>query len=324
MRHHSPFFSLRRCASLISACCLLIAFMLMPMASRAADLDSLLAYDAALPLHLEVHKREYRHGAWVEDISYAGAGGNGTVLATLVRPIFVNAPYAGVVWGHWFEPAASNSNRSQFVREAAALSRLGVVSLMPDARWSDLSWFDKRSWRDDFASTVQQAKDFRRTLDVLLAQSGVDAQRVAFVGHDFSAMHGALVAAVDKRVKAYVLIAGTARWADWYLFGAADGVPQGSELTAYVEQLALIDPIAVLPRNKAPLMFQFGESDFYTPRANFTAFYSAGAVTTTRIATYASKHPMDVSPIRLDRDLWLAEQLALPVGPNRSAWPAEE
>jgi pimeloyl-ACP methyl ester carboxylesterase len=171
---------------------------------------------------------------------------------------------------------------------------------------------------------VQQAKDFRRTLDVLLAQSGVDAQRVAFVGHDFSAMHGALVAGVEKRVKAYVLIAGTSRWADWYLFGAADGVPQGNELTAYREQLALIDPIAALPRNKAPLMFQFGESDFYTPRANFTAFYSAGAATTTRITTYASEHPMDVMPIRLDRDLWLAEQLGLPARPSRLVWPAEE
>jgi dienelactone hydrolase len=324
MRHHSPSTLLRRCALLVSACCLLIAFLLMPTASRAADLDSLLAYDPALPLNLKVHKREFRHGAYVEDISYAGAGGKTVVQATLVRPIFANAPYAGVVWGHWFEPAATNSNRSQFVREAAALSRLGVVSLMPDALWSDLSWFDKRSWRNDFAATVQQAKDFRRTLDVLLAQSGVDAQRIAFVGHDFSAMHGALIAGVEKRVKAYVLIAGTSRWADWYLFGAADGVPQGNELTTYLAQLALIDPIAALPRNKAPLMFQFGESDFYTPRANFIAFYSAGAVNTTRITTYASEHPMDVTPIRLDRDLWLAEQLGLPLGLNRPVWPAEE
>jgi dienelactone hydrolase len=208
--------------------------------------------------------------------------------------------------------------------QATVLSRLGAVSLMPDALWSDLNWFDKRSWRNDFAATVAQAKDFRRTLDVLLAQSGVDAQRFAFVGHDFSAVHGALVAGVEKRVKAYVLIAGTSRWADWYLFGAADGVPQGDELTAYLAQLALIDPIAVLPRHKAPLMFQFGESDLYTPRANFIAFYGAGAATTTRITTYASKHPMDVMPIRLDRDLWLAEQLGLPAGQNRLVWPAEE
>jgi dienelactone hydrolase len=322
MRHRLPFFSARLNALLISA--LLLALVLMPAASRATDFDSLLAYDAALPLNLKVHKREFRHGAYVEDISYTGADGKGVVQATLVRPIFANAPYAGVVWGHWFEPAANNSNRSQFVREAAALSRLGVVSLMPDALWSDLGWFNKRSWRDDFTATVQQAKDFRRTLDVLLAQSGVDAQRVGFVGHDFSAMHGALIAGVEKRVKAYVLIAGTSRWADWYLFGEADGVPQGSELTAYRAQLALIDPIAALPRNKAPLMFQFGERDFYTPRANFIAFYSAGAANTSRITTYAAEHAMDVSPIRLDRDLWLAEQLGLSIGPNRLVWSAEE
>jgi hypothetical protein len=33
---------------------------------------------------------------------------------------------------------------------------------------------------------------------------------------------------------------------------------------------------------------------------------------------------MDVPPIRLDRDLWLAGQLGLPLGPHRPMWPAEE
>lgn len=302
-----------RCRTLPVFVLWLFALMLAVAAgpARAQTLESLLAYDPALPLQVQVLHREHRRGAWIEDIRFRGADGVRPVLATVVRPTQVNGPYAGIVWGHWYEPAASNSNRSQFVDEAAALARRGVVSVMPDTLWSDLDWFFVRSWRDDFSSTVEQARDFRRTIDVLLAQSGVDPARVAFVGHDFSGMHAALISAVESRVKAYVIIGAVARWSDWFLFGAADGVPQGAELDAYLSQLAVIDPIRTIALQSAPVMFQFGEDDFFTPRDNFIAFYAAGAPKTTRITSYETDHPLDLPIVRHDRDHWLAEQLGL-------------
>lgn len=298
---------------LASLCLAWLCLIALPARAAGPDLAQLLAYDASAPLQLRVLKREHRAGVLIEDVTYDSVAGAAPVTATLVRPTHLNAPFAGIVWGHWFEPAAANSNRSQFVREAASLARLGVVSVLPDTLWANLQWFDTRSWRNDFAHTLNQAKDFRRALDVLLAQNGVDPHRIGFVGHDFSAMHGALIAAVETRVKAYVLIAGTARWADWYLFGAADGVPQGGELAAYLAQLAQIDPVLTMVDNKAGVMFQFGEDDFFTPRANFTGFYAASAIKTSRIATYASRHPMDAPIIRVDRQVWLGEQLGLPL-----------
>ena len=280
------------------------------MPALGADLNQLLAYDAAAPLDIRVVKREHRNGAWVEDISFSSASGGPRIKAYLVRPTRVNAPHAGVVFGHWYayEP---NSNRTQFLNEATALARLGVVSVLPDALWSSPAWFPGRSWRDDFRSTVGQAKDFRRAFDVLLAQGGVDPKRIGFVAHDFSAMHAALISAVDTRIKAAVLIAGTARWADWYLYGAADGVPTGDALTAYLAELAQIDPLTTVGLSHARLMFQFGEQDFFTPRDNFISFYRASPPTS-RIVTYASDHAMTAPVIRLDRWVWLGEQLGLP------------
>jgi dienelactone hydrolase len=308
---------LRRCAAMICAPCLVVCLFLASgigtAAHAAGGLDQLLAYNSGAPLNIRVVGREHRPGVLIEDISFDSASGSPPVSAYLVRPTLHNAPFAGIVYGHWFDPTQPNSNRTQFLKEAAALARLGVVSVLPNMLWSDLSWFDKRSWRNDFASTLGQAKDLRRALDVLLAQSGVDPKRIAFVGHDFSALHGALIAGVETRVKSWLLIAGTAKWADWYLFGAADGKPAGDELTAYLAQLAPIDPLTAITQAKsAEIMFQFGEKDFYTPRENFLGFYRA-APAPKRINTYQSEHEMTQPIIVLDRNVWLGEQLGLPL-----------
>lgn len=51
--------------------------------------------------------------------------------------------------------------------------------------------------------------DLRRALDLLLAQPGADPKRIAFVGHDYGSMHGAILAGVDRRPQSYVLLTPT-------------------------------------------------------------------------------------------------------------------
>ena len=48
----------------------------------------------------------------------------------------------------------------------------------------------------------------RRGADLLLARPEVDPHRLAFVGHSYNATVGAILAGVDRRFKAYVLMAG--------------------------------------------------------------------------------------------------------------------
>jgi dienelactone hydrolase len=280
--------------------------------SSAASVEELLAYEAGKPLDVKVVGTEHKApGVVVQDITFASVTGGEPTQAYVVRPDGGSGPFAGVLFVHWFAPPEPTSNRTQFLDEAQALARRGTVSLLVSTWWSDPARYRSRKWEDDFQRSVNQGKELRRALDVLLAQPGVDSKRIAIVGHDYGAMFGALAASVDPRPKALVFIAGTARFADWYLFGSASGVPKGEALETFRSQLAAIDPVAVLARTKTPVFFQLGENDHYTPRDNFLEIYKAAAGPK-RIATYASEHAMSAEIIRLDRTLWLAEQLGLP------------
>lgn len=292
----------------------LMALLALAGSAAAQDLDRLLAVDAALPLDVKVLSQEERDGVEVADVTFASVAGGSPTAAYVVRPASGSGPFAGVFFVHWFEPGAPTSNRTQYLDEAKALARRGTVSLLVSTFWSDAARYRARRWENDFQNSIDQARELRRGLDVLLAQPGVDPQRIANVGHDYGAMFGAILAATDPRPKAFALIAGTARFADWYLFGSASGVPKGEALETFRKQLALIDPVEVIGRSRAAILFQFGEKDRYTPRQDFVAFYLA-APENKRILPYSSDHPMEAEIIRFDRSVWLSEQLGLTVPP---------
>lgn len=276
-----------------------------------ADLSSLLAYDAPAP-RLTIVSTRTEAGVTTDDVTFASVAGNPPIQAWLIRPATpAVASRPAVLFVHWFAPPDPTSNRSQFVEEASALARRGVVSLLVSTFWSDPARYQARRWETDVDNSVAQAKDLRRALDVLLAQPGVDSSRVAYVGHDYGAMFGSVLSAVDSRPRSYVIIAAASRFANWYLFGSSTGVPTGPTRERFLAQLAPIEPVNAIRSAKASFFFQFGENDRYTPRDDFISLYMA-APTPKRIATYASDHDMIAPIIRHDRTAWLAEQLRLP------------
>ena len=69
-----------------------------------------------------------------------------------------------------------------------------MTSLLIDAMWSAPDWCDKgRSTGADYANSIAQVIDLRRSLDVLLAQPDIDRNRIAYVGHDFGAMYAHII-----------------------------------------------------------------------------------------------------------------------------------
>jgi dienelactone hydrolase len=286
--------------------------------AQAPSLDQILAYEAVKPADVKAVGTEKKTGVVIQDVTFASVGEPNPVQAYIVRPEAGSGPFAGVLFVHWFEPGAPTSNRTQFLKDAEALARRGTVSVLVSTFWSDPERYKRRRWEDDYQNSVNQAKDLRRALDVLLAQPGVDPKRIGVVGHDYGAMFSSIVAGVDARAKAYVLIAGTSRFSNWYLFGSSTGRPAGEALTKFKEQLAVIDPVEVIARTKAATFFQFGETDKYTPREDFIAYYMAAPVPK-RIATYPSGHPMEAPIIRFDREVWLSEQLGLAVPQSPAA-----
>jgi hypothetical protein len=150
----------------------------------------------------------------VRQLTYAQLDGMRNA-ATLVMPAASSTtPRPAVLYLHWYEPPRPTSNRTEFLAEAVELAAEGTVSLLIDTPWTGESWFPKRDSAKDYEFTIQQAKDVRRAIDVLLAQPGIDRTRVAVVGHDFGAMWGALAVAADARVTHFVYMAGTRSFTD--------------------------------------------------------------------------------------------------------------
>ena len=152
--------------------------------------------------------------AVVDNITYADG-----VAAWLVQPDEAAGaadPFAGVVLWHWFsqEPLG---DRNEFLDEARQLAERGVVSLLPQGRFP---WFsDPTGSAHDRDAIEEEVGRLTTGLDLLAARPDVDATRLALVGHDFGAMYGALAVSCDERTKAFVFMAGTQSFSDWFLYG---------------------------------------------------------------------------------------------------------
>jgi len=165
-------------------------------------------YDQKAPLDIQETGVEKRGEVAIHDLSYASPKG-GRVPAYLVVP-GGKGPFAAVIWGHWYQDGSPFLNRKEFLDEAVALAPSGVVSLLTDGPIArpgfvrdpdplSVSYINDR---------VQQILDMRRGADLLLARPDVDPKRLAYVGHSYNAATGAFLAGIDKRFKAFVLMAG--------------------------------------------------------------------------------------------------------------------
>ena len=102
-------------------------------------------------------------------------------------------------------------------------------------------------------------------------------------------------------------MAPTATWADWFVkyFHVVDSA--GAD--AYASAMADLDPLTRLANVGAPILFQFGTSDFYVPGAVVSALTDA-APDGTDVSTYPVGHHLDETA-RSERDAWLLGQLGI-------------
>jgi dienelactone hydrolase len=180
--------------------------------SAVAQTPEMLAhfdYDKNAPLGIKEIGVERRGDVSIHDITYVSPKG-GLVPAYLIVPKG-KGPFAAVIWGHWYWDNSPMRNRKQFLDEAVALAQVGVVSLLTDGPVARPGHLKSKDPMDERIPVEfhQQVMDMRRGVDVLMARPDVDAKRVAFVGHSYNAAIGALLSGVDRRFKAFVLMAGS-------------------------------------------------------------------------------------------------------------------
>ncbi len=202
---------------------------------------------------------------------------------------------------HWFDPQAPDGNRTQFLAEAEALAGRGVAVLLPQLAFP---------WSVDPSGSVADRVQIEAELERLGA--GVDhlarrADRIVLVGHDFGAMHGALLMARDQRIEAGVLIAPANRWADWFL----RFWPISEDRFDYGRALRDLDPIErvgeIAPR---PLLMQFASDDYFIAGMDGAELFNAAAEPK-RLERYEADHALRSEQARADRREFILEHLGL-------------
>lgn len=266
------------------------------------------SYDSSAALDVRQRDSTIVGHTIVRDISYASPKG-GRVPAFLVVPSG-SGPFAGVVFVHW-----GQGNRSEFVAEAVELARRGVESLLIDAPYNRVDDQnrkkpDPQGERDGY---VQLVIDIRRGVDLLLGRSDVDRDRIGYVGHSLGATWGGVVAGLDHRVKAFVLMGGLPTLTD---FDFPDPLIQQeatsrsrAALDAYDRAIAPINPIRFVGHSSpARLFFQWATFDRYISKRAAQRYFDAAGEPKTQ-QWYVSSHEFNDPRAQSDRDKFLAMQL---------------
>ncbi len=260
-------------------------------------------YDRAAPLQISEVGHETRGAALVRDITFVPI--DQPVKAYVVTPATGAPAGPAILYVHWLgEP--KTTNRTEFIDEAVALAGRGVTSVLVDTMWAQPKWYKNRVPEEDYAQAIHQVIELRRAMDLLLAQPGVDAARVAFVGHDFGAMYGMIASGLDRRAKTYVFMSAAPHFIDWFLYAR-----QPKDLPSYRAQISAIDPILYVPKlAPARVFFQFANKDEYVSAAQATEYYAA-AVAPKQTATYVAGHDLHTAQVAADRVAWLERELGL-------------
>ena len=250
------------------------------------ELVSLFEYDPQAPLNVQEESVTDEDNVKVYEISYASPQG-GRVPAYLVVPQGTGQ-FAGVVFLH-----ESEQNREQFLDDALELAERGAISLLIDAPFRRPG-LDRGAdyWMDPLAMYVQTVIDLQRAVDLLASRSDVDGNRLGYVGHSYGAIMGGVLAGIETRIKAYVLMAGHPYWS---LYRNVD--PR-------------LDAIQYIDRaSPAELFFQFAtEDDIITEEAALQYFQAASEPKL--LEWYEAGHRLN-EQARLDRVEWLSIQLRL-------------
>lgn len=289
-----------------------------PLFTQEANVLRRFDYDRKAPLDIQKAGVEHRGDIAVHDISYASPKG-GRVPAYLVVP-GGKGPFAAVIWGHWYWDNSTMRNRKEFLDEAVALAHAGVVSLLTDGPVARPRHVESREPlnQQQITDLMQQIADMRRGADLLLIRKDVDPKRLAYVGHSYNAAVGGFLSGIDKRFKAFVLMAG----------GLSDEMdlksPEyqkyrqevGSEkFDAFSTKYAWLDPGKFVSHAApAEVFLQYATQEkFLTPQR--ARQYATIVSEPKRFKLYEAPHALNAEA-RRDRIAFLAEQLKLqPLAP---------
>jgi dienelactone hydrolase len=159
--------------------------------------------------------------------------------------------------------------------------------------------------------------DLRRAVDVLVAKAQVDPARVGYVGHSLGATWGGTLSGVERRMKAFVLIAGipdpgNVSGDDWYSRTMQTVVgTDPKQLQRYAEQVGSISPDHFVgDAVPGSILFQFASFDQKVSRSRAEK-YPKAAGPSQEVRWYPTGHFFHSEQAMQDRREWLSRKLGL-------------
>jgi dienelactone hydrolase len=178
------------------------------------------SYDPT-PLNARVEYRETSPGGWIrEKVSFDAAYGGERVLAYLFLPANAPPPFQTVIYFPGSASLLMSSSRDlegyyEFPMFLSFLVRNGRAVLYPVYKGTFERGSPALVRLADGAEThayteylVQLVKDFRRSVDYLQTRPDIDHGKLAYYGMSWGAALGAIIPAVEPRLRASVLVAG--------------------------------------------------------------------------------------------------------------------
>jgi dienelactone hydrolase len=202
------------------------------------------------------------------------------------------------------------------LREAIVLAEAGIISLCIDAPFARPDFMQTHDASAEIQALIlnQGIIETRRGVDLLVERTDVDSQRIGYVGHSYGATIGGMLASVERRMRAYVLMGGSPSLADSFATSQHPRTAQIREAMSPEERQHVIDVMRPLDTVQylgyaAPsvLFMQFARQDEYISEEEAERFFKAASEPKT-IHWYDGGHEFNVQA-RLERAEWLCHQL---------------
>jgi cephalosporin-C deacetylase-like acetyl esterase len=271
-----------------------------PPAIPFDDLVKLFTYEANSAPNLTVANKYTSDDVVVEDITYSDTRGR-MISAYLLSPANAAGRFAGIVYS-----PGNGLSRGVWLTEASDLVKRGAVALI-----TQIPLIANGDPRADSAAVIDGVIAQRRGLDLLAGRPEVDPSRLAFVGHSWAGIHSAILAGIEPRLAAVVMVAIGARfsrsWATALVGNAGEG-----QVKAYLDALSRFDGARyVAVAGRRALLMQFGKRDQLIPPEQADELTSAAAGTKQRKDYDAAHDLISVPEATTDRLTFLRPVLRL-------------
>lgn len=255
--------------------------------------SEMFAYDKG-ELNPVIEKRETNPDGWIHElISFNASYGKERMLAHLFLPADKEPPFQTVIYfpgsaSIWTPSSEGIEDYYEYTMFLSFLVRNGRAVMYPVYKGTfergtpetmNLLIDPAQSMSYAYTEiTIQDVKDFSRSIDYLQSRSDIDGQKLAYMGMSWGGMMAAIVTAVEPRIDASVLIAaglmgvgrpevndcnyaGRVRVPTLMMCGRYDGV-----LPPALSQQPLYDLLGTPEKDKKYLLY---ETDHIPPRVEY-------------------------------------------------------